>query len=304
MKKLYIFLFIIIEFVLCLYISTYIVYNSIFSYRCETIDSVAYNMEDFENLERKRYEFTTRNGDTLVGYLYFNKFIEEKGLVIFAHGLGGGGQVGYIDIFDYLSSNGYYVFAYDATGNDESEGQAIGGLPQGIIDLDYAINYTKTIDEVKDLPLMLMGYSWGGFSVSNVLNYHDEVKAVVSIAGWNESENLIEYYSSDYVGVFSKVLLPFVDIYEYLKYGEYSKASAMKSFENTDAKVMIIHSEDDETVPIKYGYDTYYEKLGQRENVIFKHYDNRGHTYIFRNKNGILDSQLFLEITNLFDSCL
>ena len=150
-------------------------------------------MEDFDNLERTRYEFDTKNGDTLVGYLYSNKSNEEKGLVVFAHGLGGGGQRGYIDIFDYLSSNGYYVFAYDATGNDESEGKAIGGLPQGIIDLDYAINFTKTINEVKDLPLMLMGYSWGGFSVSNVLNYHDDVKAVVAIAGWNESENLIEY---------------------------------------------------------------------------------------------------------------
>ena len=51
MKKLLIFLFIIVELVLCLYISTYIVYNSIFNYRCETDDSVAYKMEDFDNLE-------------------------------------------------------------------------------------------------------------------------------------------------------------------------------------------------------------------------------------------------------------
>ena len=304
MKKLLIFLFIIVELALCLYISTYIVYNSIFNYRCETHESVAYKMEDFDNLERTRYEFDTKNGDTLVGYLYSNKSNEEKGLVVFAHGLGGGGQVGYIDIFDYLSSNGYYVFAYDATGNDESEGKAIGGLPQGIIDLDYAINFTKTINEVKDLPLMLMGYSWGGFSVSNVLNYHNEVKAVVAIAGWNESENLIEYYSSDYVGPFGKLLLPFVDVHEYFKYGKYCQASAMKSFENTDAKIMIVHSEDDETVPIKYGYDTYYGKLSEEENIIFKHYDNRGHTRIFRDENGILDIQLFEEIITLYNSCL
>lgn len=304
MKKLLIFLFIIVELVLCLYISTYIVYNSIFNYRCETDDSVAYKMEDFDNLERTRYEFETKNSDTLVGYLYSNKYIEEKGLVVFAHGLGGGGQVGYIDIFDYLSSNGYYVFAYDATANDESEGEAIGGLPQGIIDLDYAINFTQTINEVKDLPLMLMGYSWGGFSVSNVLNYHNEVKAVVAIAGWNESENLIEYYSSDYVGPFGKLLLPFVDVHEYFKYGKYCQASAMKSFENTDAKIMIVHSQDDGTVPIEYGYDTYYEKYSSDERFTFKHYESRGHNYIFRNEQKVLDYSLFDEIIALYNSCL
>ena len=179
-KKLLIIFAILTEILLLSYISTYIVYNSIFNYRCTTDKSWVYNVEDFENLERIRYEFKTRNDNKLVGYLYSNDVVEEKGLVVFAHGLGGGGQTGYMDIFNYLSSNGYYVFAYDATGNDESEGKAIGGLPQGIIDLDHAINFTKTIEEVKNLPLMLMGYSWGGLSVSNVLNYHDEVKAVVN----------------------------------------------------------------------------------------------------------------------------
>ena len=52
-----------------------------------------------------------------------------------------------MDVADYLSSNGYLVFAYDATGNDESEGDAVNGLPQGIIDLDYAIRFIKESNE-------------------------------------------------------------------------------------------------------------------------------------------------------------
>ena len=201
------------------YVVAVIIYNVSFNYRCTSDEALICKMEDFDNLERKRYEFETKKGNNLVGYLYSNEIIEEKGLVVFAHGLGGGGQRGYLDIFDYLSSNGYYVFAYDATANDESEGKVIGGLPQGIIDLDYAINFTKTIEEVKDLPLMLMGYSWGGLSVSNVLNYHDEVKAVVAISGWNKSLNLIEYHGCQMVGPLGKILLPFASIYEHIKYG-------------------------------------------------------------------------------------
>lgn len=97
----------------------------------------------------------------MVGYLYSTKDVEEKGLAVFAHCLGGGGQIVYLEIFNYLTKNGYYIFAYDATANDESEGKVVGGLPQGIIDLDYAIHFTKTINQLKDLPLMLMGFSWG-----------------------------------------------------------------------------------------------------------------------------------------------
>lgn len=303
-KKLLILLTILIEVLLLFYITAYIVYNMSFNYGCTTSEEWMFEVKDFENLDRTRYEFRTRNDKKLVGYLYFDKVVTEKGLVVFAHGLGGGGQTGYMDIFDYLTSNGYYVFAYDATANDESEGEVIGGLPQGIIDLDYAINFTKTIKEVKDLPLMLMGYSWGGLSVSNVINYHNEVKAVVAMSGWNESLNLIEYYGCNMVGPFGKVLLPFASIHEHLKYGKYASSSAMKAFEKTNAKIMIVHSQDDGTVPIEYGYDTYYEKYSSDERFTFKHYESRGHNFIFRNEQKVLDHSLFDEIIALYNSCL
>ena len=148
--------------------SSIIIYEVIFNNRYTTNELLMSQMSDYENLERTRFEFNTKNNNQLVGYLYETKNIDEKGLVVFAHGLGGGGQRGYMEIFNFLSSNGYYVFAYDATANDESQGKVVGGLPQGIIDLDYAINFTKTIDKVKELPLFLMGFSWGAFSVSNV----------------------------------------------------------------------------------------------------------------------------------------
>ena len=282
------------------YVVAVIIYNVSFNYRCTSDEALMCKMEDFDNLERKRYEFETKKGNNLVGYLYSNEIIEEKGLVVFAHGLGGGGQRGYLDIFDYLSSNGYYVFAYDATANDESEGKVIGGLPQGIIDLDYAINFTKTIEEVKDLPLMLMGYSWGGLSVSNVLNYHDEVKAVVAISGWNKSLNLIEYHGCQMVGPLGKLLLPFASVHEHIKYGKYASSTAMKAFEKTNAKIMIVHSEDDTTVPIEYGYDTYYEKYSSDDRFIFKHYTNRGHNDIFKSEEGAKYYNGFIDELNDF----
>ena len=194
------------------------IYQGSFNYRCTTSAENAFTMEEFPELTRERHTFISNKKQTLVGYLYENndETMEEKGVVVFAHGLGGGGQIGYLDIFDYMTKNGYYVFAYDATANDESEGDVVGGLPQGFIDLDYAISYAQTLDEIKDLPFVLMGYSWGGLSVTNVLNYHPEVKAVASLAGWNESMNLIDYQGCQMVGNVAKMLLPFASVYEFL----------------------------------------------------------------------------------------
>ena len=164
-----------------LYSITKEIYDENFNYRCATNWSEWYRPSQFETLTRERHTFESKQGQQLVGYLYeqSDPNLEKKGVVVFAHGLGAGGQTGYMDIFNYLTMNGYYVFAYDATGNDESEGDVIGGLPQGVIDLDHAIDYAYTIDEISDLPFVLMGYSWGAFSVTNVLNYHPEVKVCI-----------------------------------------------------------------------------------------------------------------------------
>jgi hypothetical protein len=62
-----------------------------------------------------------------------------------------------MDCANYFAQNGYYVFAYDATGTDESEGNGVGGLPQGVIDLDYAISFVEESKEIPDLPIVLFG---------------------------------------------------------------------------------------------------------------------------------------------------
>ena len=109
-----------------------------------------------------------------------------------AHGFGGGGHNSYIDCANYFAHHGYWVFAYDATGNDESEGEGVGGLPQGVIDLDYAITFVEGSGNFPNLPIVLFGHSWGGYIVCSVLSYHPEVKAVIACSGFNSSSNMFE----------------------------------------------------------------------------------------------------------------
>ena len=287
---------------IALYAVSVSIYDGSFNYRCETNEENSFEMSEFPLMTRERHTFKSNDGQTLVGYLYEQSApYEEKGVIVFAHGLGGGGQRGFIDIFDYFCSRGYYVFAYDATANDESEGEVIGGLPQGFIDLDYAIDYAQTLDELKNLPFVLMGYSWGGLSVVNALNYHPEVKAVASLAGWNKSMDMIEHRGCQMVGDVAKLLLPFASVYEFTKYGNYSFSTAMKGFANSDCAVMIVHGEKDDTIPIDYGYETYYKKYESDDRFTFKKYDDRDHG-VMNLSDGKRDMELMAEIANFFDS--
>lgn len=287
---------------IALYFVSVSIYDGSFNYRCETSQEDALKIEQFPTLKRERHTFKSKQKQTLVGYLYqsADESQTEKGVVVFAHGLGAGGQTGYLDIFDVLVQNGYYVFAYDATANDESEGDVVGGLPQGFIDLDYAISYAQTIEEIKDLPFVLMGYSWGGLSVCNALNYHPEVKAVASLAGWDKSMDLIEYRGCQMTGNFAKILLPFASLHEYFTYGKYASSTSMKGFKNSDCGVMIVHSEDDSTIPIRYGYDKYYKKYKDDPRFTFKKYEDRDHG-VLTDKDGNLDKSLINEVVSFFN---
>lgn len=286
-----------------LYFLAVSIYDGSFNYRCTTEEDIFFDISEFPALTRERHTFTSNNGQTLVGYLYEQEDVQKKAVIVFAHGLGAGGQTGYMDMFNYLTEQGYYVFAYDATANDESEGDVIGGLPQGYIDLDYAINYAYTIEEIKDMPFVLMGYSWGGLSVVNALNTHPEVEAVVSIAGWNKSMNLIDYEGCQMVGGVAKLLLPFASLYEYQMYGSYAFSTGMKGFANSDCAVMIVHGEMDETIPIRYGYETYYKKYGDDSRFVFKKYEDRDHS-LLDYADGSRDFELMAEVAAFFDASL
>ena len=258
-----------------------LVYESIFGTRYETESWMQFSVSDYEGLKMERSDFPS--GDvTLAGYQYSKVGQEVNGVVVIAHGLGGGGHNTYMPFIDFFASNGYYVFAYDARGNDNSGGNAVEGLPQGIISLDDALHHVSTLEEYQNLPVALFGHSWGGYSVGNVLNMHPDIKAAVIIAGFNESEDLLEYQGQQMAGEGANILTPYMAFYERIKFGKaYTATSAVEGLTNTDAGILIVHSMDDTTVPVRYGYDKFYEAFASSDRFSFVLYEDKGHDYLF-----------------------
>ena len=281
------------------------IYDSNFDQRYESSNTAANKPAFYPGLEAEACSFKTLQGHTLAGMKYHKKDQEIKGVAVIAHGMGGGGQKGFTNVADRFTSGGYLVFAYDATGNDLSEGDCVGGLPQGVIDLDYALRFVKEQPEYKDLPIVLFGYSWGGYSVGTVLNLHPDVKAAAMASGFNRSIGMIEQRGADYAGRFAvRLLLPYVRVYEKIKFSDYAALSAVKGFETAkDTRIMIIYSLDDDTVRQENGYEPF-RAYENDPRFTFRIYDDRGHrSFWTRQDPEKLDAELFDEIIALYDSC-
>jgi len=243
--------------------------------RKTTAEPILRTVDEFPGLICGKCSFTSYQGTKLAGYKYSREGLVPKGVIIMAHGLGPGGQCVYMDQADYFTRNGYLVFAFDATGNDRSAGDSCIGIQQGVLDLDKAISFVEQDSVMKSLPIGLYGHSWGAYCVSAVLKLHPEVKAVTEISGFNELQNLLETQ-------FGRSLVPYYSWYvEWKLFGDYAFLTGMKGFEKTDADIMVIHSVDDQNVPISTGYDLYYDKYKDDSRFTFEKYTDRGHLYIF-----------------------
>ena len=254
-------------------------YNENINQRFESYEPLKLKVEDFEGLRCTEYRFPSDRGQMLAGYLY-SAGSDQRGIIIIAHGYGGG-QNSYMDCANYFAQHGYYVFAYDATGNDASEGNGVGGFPQGAADLDYAVSFVEENEDFPDLPIGLFGHSWGGCCVCCVLTYHPEVKAVIECCGCSRPSDLFEAVGRSMAGDVICTMMPFVKLYERVRFGKYAVNTAMDGFEASEAAVMAAHSEDDDVVPIGYGYDLYYQKYKDDPRFTFLHFSDRGHNEFF-----------------------
>lgn len=250
--------------------------------RYKTEEPYLRDISEFDGLEVEQVSFQSKEGNELAGYIYTHKGAQSyEGIIVLAHGLGGGGHNSYMDVAHYFTSNGFLVFAYDATGNDNSEGKSVRRIPQGVEDLEQAIAYVKTDAKLKEYPICLFAHSWGGYSVANVLNFYPEIEAVVSCSGFHRSTDLIEAQGRQMVGDVINILLPYVRLYEKIKFGEYADTTAMEGFETSDAAVYIVHSQDDATVLPEYGYDLYQQKYANNPRFRFCLFEDSGHNFVY-----------------------
>ncbi|MFI3202533.1 MAG: hypothetical protein R3Y54_13620, partial [Eubacteriales bacterium] len=135
-------------------------------------------------------------------------------------------------------------------------------------------------NQYSEIPHILVGHSWGGFSVSAVYALEDiayEVDGIVSLAGFWRNINIIEDVAKIYTGDIVEVLRPYLILYEKILFGEYASIDGIKGLSNMDAPVLLIHSKDDLITQFNSNYMVYYEQFADDSRFAFQEYETAGH---------------------------
>jgi len=203
---------------------------------------------EFPGLEREKV--TLQSGDNdLICYYYPAQ--NAKGVVVYTHGLRAQADAALPNIATFVA-DGWSVFALNSTGTWESEGKTMRGFPQGVIDLDIALNYLEEQEDTASLPLLLTGHSWGGYAVCAVLNYdHPSVKAVVSLSGFNSNTENIMTAVKDMAGPLAYAVYPYFLAYNRILFGGAAFFTAVDGINKSKAAVLLVHGDADNALDIK-----------------------------------------------------
>jgi uncharacterized protein len=253
----------------------------------ETIHAILRYQDIEENYPRISHQFES-DENTLQGYFFPQD--SPHGLILIAHGLGGGAD-SYLAYTKWFIDHGWAVFSYDATGSYDSEGQSTKGFPQSLIDIKAALNYIQDKEEIKDLDVFLFGHSWGGYAVANALHFFEDIKAVVSVAAPSNANEMIFEQTRKMMGVFAYTQKPFLNLYQRLLFSNYAAYDATDAINNHEAHVMIIHGKNDEV--FDYDGSALIAKQSQitNPNTVFllrETIQRDGHNNLFRSDEAIL----------------
>lgn len=218
----------------------------------------------------------------LAGCLYTAKAADGKpergkALVIVSHGIGCN-MDGYLNRTAWFVKHGYDVFTFDMTGTCLSQGKGLRSLMQSKVDLHNAIEFVKTRKEFEGMPILVYGHSWSGYAAANMLNYgHNELTAVASLSGFNDTWDITRHHASRYVGSLAAMLKPWSKLLERIMYGKDAKGDGVSGVNAYGGPVLIAHSVDDPTVPIESSVYVHRDEIVNR-NAEYMLYPDKGHT--------------------------
>lgn len=184
--------------------------------------------------------------NTLRGYIYGEE--NQRALIVFSHGIWSGPE-DYLTLILWLTDHGYRVFTYNNTAYNDSDGTTAKGLPQSALDLHAALTYIEQNQELKDLPVLLLGHSWGAYAVTAVLNFDHKIAGVCSMAGFNDPLEISLETSSHMLGkTLTAVEKPWIAAINKARFGQYARLTAVNGINRAQIPVLLIHGENDDFI--------------------------------------------------------
>jgi len=241
--------------------------------RCDDRGTAFYfSSKDFDGLQQEPYVFTSSLGHRLQGYIYQYANAIPNRLIVFDHGFGGGHR-SYMREIELLCRHGYRVFAYDHTGCMESGGENPNGMAQSLCDLNDCFLALKADDRFRDMDFSVIGHSWGGFSTLNIAALHPDISHIVAISGFVSVELLVNSFFAGILKPYRKAVMAL----ERASNPNFVNAHAVTALHGTNARTLLIYSENDTLCRKTPHFDILREELADKENVRFLLVQEKGH---------------------------
>ncbi len=204
--------------------------------------------------------FQSDNGNMLNGWLLRPKEYMPKATILHFHG-NAGCLVSQYELMAPLLQNGFQIFMFDYSGFGFSEGKAKrkNVLKDGLSALDYV----KTIEQVKGTKLVIYGQSLGGnLSAVVAAKRQSEIDALVIEGAFSGHKDIAEHFA----GFFGKLFVS----------EKYSSTDYIKKYKKP---LLVIHSTEDKTIPFVMGQKIYRNANQPKEFFQIEHGHIRGPIY-------------------------
>ena len=230
-----------------------------------------FTYEDFPGMTAEPIAFSTPQGVELKGNIYAYPDADAGSLVVFAHGIGGGHR-SYLREIELICREGYRVVGFDNAGCFASGGENIRGLTESVNDLNACLNFLRAQPRFAETRVSLVGHSWGGYAVGNVLNLRDDVYAAAVISGFASVEEFLRASFKGKHGFIRRGIYRF----ERRANPDCVALCSADALQETSAKALIIHSRNDAVVPISCGLE-YVRARVDNPGVRFLEIEDKGH---------------------------
>lgn len=259
---------------------------------------------DLEGLRQlETVQFPSNMGQMLTGAFYLDEALpspaQAKGLIVISHGIGNGREGGHYQYsleIKAFAKAGYLVFGFDNTGYAASEGDNRVGLAQAPVDLEFALLYLESREDLAALPLMLYGHSWGGYAVCSVLNNTHDIRAVVSRSGFNRSVDMLVEQGSNMYGDLVSTVSGYIYLYEHFRFGKVVSQTAAKGLKSTEAKALVLWGDQDEIISEKSSVYGHWHEYENNPNITVELMPGIGHN--------TLTPEKLTQIISFYDAAL
>lgn len=168
---------------------------------------------------------------------------QPRALIIISPGIGDDYDK-WVDTASKLNALDYDVYTY-YQGYEDLD--SLSGAVSNLLDKAEAL---KENPVYRDIPVVLMGYSLGGYACAAASSEAD-IDGIISIYGFDNANDVMINFAQKYVGLLANIEAPLLYSYNYFKDSEYSDMNASESLLDAKLPALIVGNPSDPFVTEK-----------------------------------------------------